>query len=265
VGNDDTLAVARLEQNLWSMFRVFGVGPGARLTDTPTRMILETPIARAPYNSVFRFFDEGDRPLGTQLDEVLARFVGRNCTPAWLIHPTAPPEIRSLLAERGWVCAEEIPGMVRELADDASPGEPPVGVEIVEASGDAPGDWLDLVSSRYGLAPTDSSFLSDVFRHAVGSSVRVFIARIDGTPVSKVGMHVHDGVVGFYGVVTAEAGRGRGLASHLMRIAMAAARESGVATCVLHSTPVAHGLYMGLGFRDVATFELWAEPDRVHL
>jgi hypothetical protein len=34
---------------------------------------------------------------------------------------------------------------------------------------------------------------------------------------------------------------------------------------VLHSTPMAHSMHQRLGYRDVATFEIWARPDEVHL
>jgi hypothetical protein len=34
---------------------------------------------------------------------------------------------------------------------------------------------------------------------------------------------------------------------------------------VLHSTPMARSLYQRMGYEDVATFEIWAAPDSVHL
>lgn len=34
---------------------------------------------------------------------------------------------------------------------------------------------------------------------------------------------------------------------------------------MLHSTPMARELYRRMGYRDVATFEMWAVPDTLHL
>ena len=39
----------------------------------------------------------------------------------------------------------------------------------------------------------------------------------------------------------------------------------GVRTGVLHSTPMAHSLYEKMGFRDAATFRLWATPGDLEL
>jgi hypothetical protein len=43
------------------------------------------------------------------------------------------------------------------------------------------------------------------------------------------------------------------------------AMVTGVERTVLHSTPMARSLYERMGYEDVATFEVWAAPDSVHL
>ncbi len=49
--------VEALERGAWSMYGRFGRGPGALLTDTPTRLLVGTPVSQPPYNTVFRFLD----------------------------------------------------------------------------------------------------------------------------------------------------------------------------------------------------------------
>lgn len=73
------------------------------------------------------------------------------------------------------------------------------------------------------------------------------------------------GVAGIYGVATTESGRHRGLARLLCSTALDAARTAGVERTVLHSTPMARSLFQRMGYEDVATFEVWAAPDSVHL
>ena len=261
----ETEAIAALESNAWSMFAQFGrVAPG-RLIETTTRLVLETDVPRPPYNLVLRFYDENDRSIEAQVRELVARFEGRSCTPAWLVHPTTPSEVRECLDALGWVCAETMPGMIHTLDDlppvpDAAPD-----IDVVEAGVGDGAAWLDLVSTRYGLAEDDSPYLRRVFDRFIGTGVRVWIASQEGVPVSKLGIHMGADVAGIYGVATTDRGRGRGLASLLTTTALHATAEAGFSASVLHSTPMAHSMYERMGYRDVSTFELWARPDEVHL
>ena len=261
----DSEAIRALETNAWSMFAQFGrVEPG-RLIETPTRLVLETDVPKPPYNMVLRFYDEGDRSIQAQVHELVARFESRACTPAWLVHPTTPSEVRESLDAHGWVCAEMMPGMIHTLDDLAPVPETPPDIEVVEADVGHGAAWLDLVSTRYGLAEEDSPYLRRVFDRFIGTGVRVWIASHEGVPVSKLGIHLGDDVAGVYGVATTERGRGMGLASLLTNIALHATSDAGFSASVLHSTPMARSMYQRLGYRDVATFELWARPNEVHL
>ncbi len=261
----DSAAVAALEANAWSMFALLGTGVDGRVLDTPTRLVYESPVPQAPYNAVFRFYEEDDRPIGQQVQELVAQFAARPVTPCWLVHPTTPPAVRSHLEVAGWTCAETLFGMVASLSDIPAPPPAPDNIEITEAAvGDAP-IWLDLVSRRYGLAADSTSYLTEIYDKAVKGHSRPWVASIDGTPVSKVILHISDGVAGIYGLVTTEQGRGQGIASLLTLTALNAARSAGAHTTVLHSTPMARSMYQRMGYRDVAQFEMWAEPDTLHL
>ncbi len=258
-------AVRALETNCWTMFSILGAGPGGRVTDTPHRLVIESPLPQPPYNSVMRFYDDGSAPLRDQVAATLAPLLDRGVAAVWLVHPTSPQEVRAHLADVGFVHVETLPGMVADLREidlDVPDFDDVVVSEASEHESDA---WIDLVSWRYGLDETTSPYLNGVFESAIGVHVRLWLARIDGEPVCKVGMHVRDGIAGIYGVATNERGRGRGLASALTQAALSAARDDGITTAVLHATPMAHALYERLGFRDVADFEVWAEPGRLSL
>lgn len=261
----ETEAVEALETNIWSMFAQFGrVAPG-RLIETPTRLVLETDVSKPPYNTVLRFHDEGDRSIDAQVHELVARFDRRACTPAWLVHPTTPSGVRESLDAHGWVCAETMPGMIHTLDALAPVPDTPSQIEVFEAGPGHGAAWLDLVSTRYGLEEDHSPYLRRVFDRIIGTGVRLWIASHDGVPVSKLGVHTSADVAGIYGVATTERGRGMGLASLLTSLALHAMSDAGCSASVLHSTPVAHSMYQRLGYRDVATFEVWARPNEVHL
>ncbi len=261
----DPDAVEALEANFWSMFRILGSGPGGKIVDTPGRLIVESPLPQPPYNSVLRFRGEGDQPLQHEVDGIWESFRSRSVTGMFVVHPTSPPDLRDALNAVGLEQAEVIQGMIRDLDGSLPPAPDVEEVEIREADEAAGADWVHLVTWRYGLESTHESYLRRLYADAIGVHSRLWLARVDGEPVSKVVLHVADGVAGIYGVATTEVGRGRGLASSLTLHALHAARDAGATVSVLHSTPMAHGLYARLGYRDVAPFEVWAEPDKVHL
>jgi ribosomal protein S18 acetylase RimI-like enzyme len=254
-----------LERSAWSMFASTGLGPGGRVVDTPTRLVVESPVPRPPYNGVWRFLDEGDRPLRQQAEELLMPMNERGVSPVWLVHPTTDPRIRDVLLELGMVRAEEAYGMYAELAEIDPPPTTPDGIEVVELSADDSQPWLELVSWRYGLAEESSDYLRGVYEETLERGTRCWVALVDGQPASKAVLHLDNGVAGIYGVATTEAGRGRGLATLVCATALEAARVAGIRRTVLHSTPMARSLYQRLGYRDVTTFELWAAPDTLHL
>ncbi len=260
----ETEAVAALETNAWSMFAQFGhVDPG-RLIDTPTRLVLETDVPKPPYNTVFRFYDEGDRSIDAQVHEL-----PRGSTPCLhsrLACPSDQPDRSSREPRHARVGVREtMPGMIHDFNNLPPVPDVPSDIEVVEAGVGHGAAWLDLVSTRYGLEEDDSPYLRRVFDRFIGTGVRVWIATHDGVPVSKVGIHMSNDVAGIYGVATTERGRGMGLASLLTQTALHATADAGFSASVLHSTPMAHSMYQRLGYRDVATFELWARPDEVHL
>lgn len=254
-----------LEESAWSMFSSTGLGSGGRIVDTPTRLVVESPVPRPPYNGVWRFFDEGDRPLRQQAAELLAPMVERGVSPVWIVHPTTDPRIRNVLTELGMVCAEDVYGMCADLDAIDPPQSQPDDIEVVELSADDSQPWLELVSWRYGLAEESSGYLREVYLASLDRGTRCWIALVDGRPASKAVLHVDNGVAGIYGVATTEAGRGRGLATLLCATALEAARTAGADRTVLHSTPMARSLYQRMGYRDVTTFEMWAAPDTLHL
>ncbi|EWT03364.1 hypothetical protein N865_18685 [Intrasporangium oryzae NRRL B-24470] len=61
-------------------------------------------------------------------------------------------------------------------------------------------------------------------------------------------------------VATRPEARRRGLASAVLRVALADARARGAVTASLQSSEMAVGLYAGLGFRQVATWQEWQLP-----
>jgi ribosomal protein S18 acetylase RimI-like enzyme len=90
-----------------------------------------------------------------------------------------------------------------------------------------------------------------------------YVARLDGAPASTLAVHDQDGDAHVTLVGTVESARGRGLASMLMRQALADARERGCTTTTLVATKAGHPVYARLGYRDLGRVQMWErrKPD----
>jgi GNAT superfamily N-acetyltransferase len=87
--------------------------------------------------------------------------------------------------------------------------------------------------------------------------MRLYVAAIDGVPVSCAVAHLDEGAVGIFGVGTLPWARRRGLATAVTAAALAEARgEADLAW--LQSTPEGRGLYRRMGFRPVGEWVVWA-------
>jgi ribosomal protein S18 acetylase RimI-like enzyme len=260
--------IRALEENAWSMWTMFGRGPGCRLVDTDEVMAYETPIARFPYNMVFRF-RVGAAAADARLAAVLAPYRSRGAPLAWLVHPTsAPADLRDRLAAQGLRRGEIVKGMTLRLDSLPPPAPPPPGVDVFEGTASEVDDWMRLVSWRYDLPADTAATLEGLYRLAIGDPdrrTRWWGARRGEHPLSKAVLHTADGVAGIYGVATVEEGRGLGLASLLTLVALEEAKRRGCTLAVLHATPMAAGLYERLGFETACDFEVWADPGHLHL
>lgn len=264
----EEVAVTGLEENLWDMWAAFGRGEGCILVDTPQVLRFETPIVHAPYNAVMRSRLVGD--VDAQIDEVIAAYAARGVPLMWVLHPTAAPsDLDARLEASGLVESDVCPGMVAPIERLPAPEPPPRGVQIEQLGPAARGDFVELVAWRYSL-PDEATgpLLSIMAARGFGEPdcpTKAWVARIDGRVMSKVVLHLAAGVAGLYGVATRAEARGLGLARSLTTIAFDEARRLGYETAVLHSTPMAVGLYAGLGFRHVADFRLFATPGTLHI
>jgi ribosomal protein S18 acetylase RimI-like enzyme len=215
-------------------------------------------------------FRVDDDAADSAIDEIVGVYRHRGVPLVWIVHPTSQPkDLGARLSARGLEEAEIAPGMVARIADVPSPDPLPDGVELERLAPGTRLDYLELVAWRYSLPDAAMGPLLSVMQARQigepGSPTVAWVARMDGTVVSKATLHVGGGVAGIYGVATKPEARGLGLARTLTTIACDEARRQGVAGVVLHSTPMAFNLYRSLGFEQVTEFRLYAAPGDLHL
>jgi len=267
--HDPDQVLRALEQNLWEMWSRFGRGEQCALHETDDATWFDTPIPTLPYNAVVRFSPAAD--TDRRIDALFDHYRRRGMPFVWIVHPSARPlSLADRLLERGLEEAEACPGMSREL-DILPPREgPPLGITIAEVTDARNTDSvLELVAWRWSVPDEARRQLTGVTRaFGIGQpegAVRVWLAQRDGAPVAKIIVQRSGSVAGIYGVATKPEARGQGRARTLTIHALHEARAAGCTRAVLHSTPVALGLYEKLGFRTHGIFRIFAPPGALHL
>jgi GNAT superfamily N-acetyltransferase len=224
--------------------------PGGRTIERDGLIASVVPAVpeRSVMNSVI--YDDPAALQGS-LDELAAAYDDAGVL-AWTVwvpeHDSATPE---LLARAGHVLDATPAAMICDpgLVERPKPGE------------------LDLVPDptfAHVAALNDSAYgySEEPFRRALGDAppdgVHLYVARLDGEPAACVvaeDHHVTD--CGIYWVATLAEARGRGLASALMREALADAHDRGCRTSTLQATKLGQSVYERLGYRSIGAFGMW--------
>jgi ribosomal protein S18 acetylase RimI-like enzyme len=147
------------------------------------------------------------------------------------------------LRARGYELVETTLAMAMPLGDAALPRPAIPGVEIGGAGWD---DYLRYLR-RLGLPP-------ELLTGVEPSAYRVLAAREGGELLATGLAFDHDGDCGVFNLSTLEGARRRGIGTALTARLLADARARGCATASLQSTPIAEGVYTGLGFRPLGRF-----------
>jgi ribosomal protein S18 acetylase RimI-like enzyme len=82
-------------------------------------------------------------------------------------------------------------------------------------------------------------------------------ASLNGSPAAVALALHHDGDAGISFVATIPKARRRGLATQVMRQALAEARQDGCTTTTLQATEIGERLYTALGYRRLTVMQLW--------
>ena len=237
----------RLFPSLRSFARGFALatpGGDVRDDDGVSAAIVPAMPERSVLNCVV-YDDAGS--LKARLGAVAAAYdeAGVN---AWTVWARATDEaaIRALAGAGNALDAEPM-AMAREL-DGV---EPPAAGELDLVADPQPGDVADVIDAAYGWQGLRRAL---VRWH---DGYHPYLALADGRPAAALAVHDRDGDAHVTLVGTLEAARGRGLATSLMRRALADARERGCTTTTLVATKMGHPVYARLGYRDLGRVQMW--------
>lgn len=238
----------RMSLSMREEFRLLPDEAGGTLfeRDSVIATIVPSVPNRSLPNSVL-YEEPGD--LGNALDEVAEAYrdAGVRAWTVWV--PRQDEAARSLLEEAGHVLDSEPAAMAAALATVEPPRDDDPEPE--------PEPRLEDLGRLNDLAYGTGGDMARVMGEGPGDPGYVYVAREDGEPVSCLLTADHGGDTSVWWVATAHEARGRGLASGLMRRALADGRERGNDISTLQASKLGQGVYQALGYRAFGVCEMW--------
>jgi ribosomal protein S18 acetylase RimI-like enzyme len=208
--------------------------------------ILPSVPDRSLPNSVL--YEDADG-LARVLDDVAAAYrdAGVRAWTVWV--PREDEAARSLLREAGHVLDAEPAAMAADLATVEPPRDDDPQLD--------PEPRLDDLGRLNDLAYGTGDQYGKVIGTGPGQPGHLYVARDGDEAVAALLTADHQGDCSVWWVATAPAARGRGLASGLMRRALADGRERGNDISTLQATKLGRPVYEALGYRVFGVCEMW--------
>jgi GNAT superfamily N-acetyltransferase len=185
--------------------------------------------------------------LGAALEELAAAYDEAGVA-AWTVWvDSADEEAQALLADAGHALDGAPMGQELDLAGVERPGDDEL--ELVESP--TPADFEPVIAAAYGWSGFGAAF------DAFPAAYHPYLARHEGRPASCLGIWDHDGDAHVQMVGTIPEARGRGIASRLLRRALADARDRGCTVSRLQATGMGQPVYARMGYRDLRPVQMW--------
>ncbi len=266
---DERRLASAVEENIWSLWKAFGVGEDSAFHELHGALCLETPVKSHPYNFVMNFV--GGANPSNQIDRVFRHFNKRRTPFIWLITSvSSPTNLSDHLEKRGMTLAEVMPAMTTQLDKiDTAQISCASDIQITEATADDSDDLFHFVSYRWNVPSQNRDQAFALYRKfkvgQKGSPIRAWVARRGGTVIGKSVLHFGAGVAGVHGVMVLPEARGTGLGRALTLLALRAAKDTGYEVAVLGSSPMAERLYASIGFEKMGELRLYAPGEGFHV
>lgn len=175
------------------------------------------------------------------------------------VAPAAADAVAPTATRLGLASAGAAPMMVFRADGPLPLGKP---CDVVRAADPAEAAAVgDLVSAAFGLDRASTARTLDTAIHPT-SSVDVYIAKMNGAPLSTVTVTRAGDTAGVWCMATPLAHQGKGAGRALLTRVMEAQRQAGVRRFYLFASPAGQPLYESIGFRTLAECPVWAfAPD----
>lgn len=188
--------------------------------------------------------------LAAALEE-LAAVYDRAGIEEWVVYaPAVDGGAKRALKAAGHVRVDSTTSLARSLSGVER--TPDVALEDWTAKGDPAA--MAAVCDR---AFSSGTAFARAFPTLPLDTARVYLARLDGEPVSCVMTGDHDGNCAVDLMATVSEAQGRGLSTALLAHALADAAERGCETTTVVASPAGKRVYKRLGYREVCPIQHW--------
>lgn len=173
----------------------------------------------------------------------------------WVQTRSGHQRTRAAARELGLTVEERVPGMVLR------PGELAETTSDIEIAPTAAHD-VDVANEILAVSFEAPKEIFERFSAVVGGVEGAvwYVGRVGGHVVSTATAFTVDNVTGIFNVATPPQHRGRGYGGALTARAVRDAFHAGSELAFLQSSSAGHGVYRGLGFRDVEEYVLLSRP-----
>ena len=265
MSGDDPLPAA-MDDNLWSFWRDYGLGPGAELHEAESLGWLTCQVPLGMFNAVPRV-----RLAASEFDAAFARvaesLARRGVAATWWVGPASrPTDLAARLEAAGLTLARTLTGMLRGLDGLEALFAPPPGLRIERVEGAAMRRIFGrVVAEGMGLSPAAAEALEAYepqMTHAGYLAKPRYVGWLGGRPVASAALVPAAGLAGIYAVTTIPAARGQGIGAAMTVMPLLEARQAGYRTGVLQATPMGLPLYRRLGFREACAYRCYTMAPR---
>lgn len=218
------------------------------LTRIPSPMINNATRVRFPE-------DRADDAIDAIIKESNARQVSMRW---WLGMGTQPPDTGERLKKRGFSHLQ-LAGMAIELSGIHVPSaKTALRVERVRDSGQLEA-WCRVLAAGFSVPQIAADAFGRAFEATGLDSPdwSLYLAYLDGEPVSTSSMYLGAGVAGIYNVATLPEARGKGAGSAVSFAPLKVAYQAGYQVGILQASRMGYSVYRRLGFEEICTFDLY--------
>jgi len=249
---DDRTLAARHARTQRAAYRVIAAGSEGGRTVQLAGGVQASVVPARPERSVFNAVVYEDGPALLAARDELAALYAEAGVRAWTVWTRPGDElVPAALAAAGHV--HDGQPMLMAATLEELDLEPRLEVELA-----GPGEWAALArcnDAAYGLDAGNG--FGPALAAVRDPAARAWVALRDGEPVAAVGTVVHEDDCEVVFVATVPAAQGGGLASDLMRRALADAGGRGCTTTCLEATARGEPVYARLGYRRLGRLGMW--------
>ena len=256
-----TESLDALQDGYLSFCRLLGHENGVTWGEESDIAWAMTPLPLRGFNRIIRVRLDPDR-TDARISEMADHYEAAGVRPTWWIDPLSTPADLGERLERNGLVSETVPAM--RIESTAVPDlELPVGVTLSWAvDPESLRIAMNLIAIGFGMPDELGGALADVMAPIArpGLPARTVVARLDGRPVAAAQGFLVGEAVAIFNVTTLESARGRGIGAAVTLVVLHDAIERGARFGVLESSAMGHLVYRRIGFRDVASFQVYGSP-----